>query len=230
MTSTDDGANAGWRVTSMADEMHEDDRELCLGQRHHGALPRAADGLRICTGCRDQAEENLVELPELYEMCAYMLDVRPAKPQERVGGHRPRGIVLRDAAVSIRSDILCVLASWCSLAATERGVPGPDELSIPRLSTFTQVHFEWLTAHPAGADFTDELAELVDRAHAVLAPEPAAERPLGPCRNPGCDRTLRADEHPPKRIRCEAGHEWPPEQWLLLMRGGGPDSIVEGGE
>lgn len=214
----------------VPDRVHEDDRELCLSQRHRGVLPDAVVGLRICTGCREQAEENLVELPELYNTCAYALDVRPTKPQERVRGHRPRGIVLRDAVVSIRSDILCVLASWCSLAATERGVPGPDELSIPRLSSFTLIHFGWLIAHPAGADFTDELAELVDRARAVLAPEPAPESSLGPCPRPGCGWTLHADEHPPKRIHCGAGHEWPPEQWLLLLRGGGPDATVEGGE
>ena len=215
----------------MADGVSDrHDREFCRGRRHEGAPSRTADGLAICAGCRDRAEENLVELPQLYDMCAYILDVRPPKPQERVSGHRPHGIVLRDAVVGIRSDILGVLASWCALVAAERGVPGPDELCIPRLSTFVLVHFEWLTAHPAGADFTDELAALADRARAVLAPEPAAELSLGPCRRPDCGWTLRADEHPPKLIRCEAGHEWPPEQWLLLLRDDRLDSTVEGGE
>lgn len=215
----------------MAEAAHDgQEREFCRSQRHGGVPSPTVDGLTICVECRDQAEENLVELPQLYDMCAYVLDVRPTKSQERVSGHRPHGIALRDEVVSIRSDILGVLASWCGMVATERGVPGPDELSIPRLSTFVLIHFGWLTAHPAGADFTDELAVLADRARAVLVSGPAAEMSLGPCPRPGCGWMLHADEHPPKRIRCEAGHEWPPEQWLLLLRGGRLDSTVEGGE
>ena len=224
-------AHTGWRVTTMADGVRDGhDRDFCRSQRHGGVPSRTIDGLTVCTECRDLAEENLLELPQLYDMCAYMLDVRPPRQRERVSGHRPHGIVLRDAVVSIRSDILGVLASWCGLVAGERGVPGPDELSIPRLSTFVLIHFGWLTAHPAGADFTDELAALADRARAVLTPEPAAEMSLGPCPRPGCGWTLRAEGHPPKWIRCEAGHEWPPSQWLQLMRDGGLDSSMGGGE
>jgi hypothetical protein len=204
-------------------------REFCHSRRHAGTTSPTAGGLAICAGCRDHAEANLVELPRLYDMCAYVLDGRAQGPRERVSGHRPRGIVLRDAVVSIRSDILGVLASWCGLVSAERGMAGPDELSIPRLSTFVLVHFGWLTAHPAGADFTDELAALVERAEAVLAPEPPAEVALGPCPRPGCGLLLRADGHPPTRISCEADHEWRPEQWLLLL-GGRLDSTVEGGE
>lgn len=203
-----------------------DDGQPCRSQRHAGLRPSTVPGLAICDECRDEAEENLVDLPALYDMCAYVLDSRRPQPRERVSGHRPRGIVLRDAVVGIRSDILGVLASWCGLVTSERGVPGPDELSIPRLSTFVLVHFGWLTAHPAGADFTDELTALAERAREVLKPEPLMEMALGPCARPGCGWTVRAEGHPPKRIRCDAGHEWPPEQWLLL-RGG---HSLEGGE
>lgn len=230
MTAPDQLVDVGWRVTAMAEGVLDgNELEFCRSQRHGGVPSRIAERLAICVECRDQAEENLVELPQLYDMCAYMLDVRPQKPQERVSGHRPQGIVLRDAVVNIRSDILGVLASWCGLVASERGVPGPDELSIPRLSTFVLVHFGWLTAHPAGADFTDELAALADRARAVLTPEPAPGMPLGPCPHPGCGWTLRADGNPPKRICCEGGHEWPPSQWLLLG-GRRRGTSVEGAE
>jgi hypothetical protein len=230
MTTADLGADVGWEVTRMSDEVLDNqDRDFCRSQRHDGIASRTIDGLRICVECRDRAEESLVELPQLYDMCAYMLDARRPQLRERVSGHRPHGIVLRDAVVSIRSDILGVLASWCGLVAGERGVPGPDELSIPRLSTFVLVHFGWLTAHPAGAEFTDELATLAERARAVLTPEPVTPIALGPCPRPGCGWTLRAEGLPPKRISCEAGHEWPPEQWLLL-RSGSIDSSMEGGE
>jgi hypothetical protein len=189
---------------------------ICPSMRHAGSAAHTAPGRTICDGCGHDAEESLVELPELYDMCAYALDTRPRRPREPVSGHQPRGIVLREPAVRIRSDILGVLASWCGLVTAERGVPGPDELSIPRLSTFVLVHFGWLTAHPAGADFTDELIALAERAREVLQPEPVAELELGPCAHPGCGLPLRADSRPAKLIRCEAGHEWPPERWVLL--------------
>jgi hypothetical protein len=210
--------------------MADGDRDLCRTQRHVGGLPGGADNLPSCAECRTKAEESLVELPRLYDMCAYVLDARPPRPVERVSGSRPRGIVLRDEVVDIRSDILGVLASWCGLVTSERGVAGPDELSVASLSTFVQVHFEWLAAHPAGADFVDELTALADRAGEVLATEPAPESRLGPCPRPGCGWALRADGHPPTRIRCGAGHEWPPAQWLLLLRDGRRDSTMEGGE
>ena len=205
------------------------DREFCRGKRHAGFPSHALDGLSVCAECRDRAEGDLVELPQLYDMCAYVLDERPPQSLERVSGHRPRGIVLRDAVVSIRSDILGVLAAWCGLVMSERGVPGPDELSIPHLSTFVLIHFGWLTAHPAGAEFTDELVTLADQARAVLTPEPPPAKSLGPCPHHGCGWPLRAEGQPPTLIRCEAGHEWPPAQWLLV-RDGGLDSTVEGAE
>jgi len=207
----------------MAEPVHDiQDRHFCRSRRHDGDAtpPRTAPGLAICADCREQAEEDLLELPGLYDMCAYMLDTR-GKPQlrERVSGRRRRGIVLREAVVNVRSDVLGVLASWCGLVANERGVPGPDELSVPRLSTFVLIHFGWLTAHPAASEFADELAELADGARAVLQPDNDTEIELGPCARPGCGWTVRAEGHPPRRVRCDAGHEWPPEQWLLL-RGG----------
>ncbi len=200
----------------------------CRSRRHeHGATPpRVAPGLAICAECRERAEENLVELPELYEMCAYVLDLRRPQPRERVSGRRPHGIVLRDAVVTVRSDILGVLASWCGLVTSERGVAGPDELSIRRLTTFVQVHLTWLVAHQAAADFADELNELAEAAREVLTPDADLEFELGPCSHPGCEWTVRAEGHPPQRIRCDAGHEWPPEQWLLLL--GRPDGHPNG--
>ena len=195
------------------------DLSPCRSRRHAGGgtPPRVVPGIELCGECRDRAEESLVELPELYEMCAYVLDPRRPQPRERVSGSRPHGIVLRDAVVTVRSDILGVLASWCGLVTTERGVAGPDELSIRRLTTFVQVHLTWLVAHPAAADFADELGDLSDAAREVLAPDTDVEFDLGPCTRPGCAWTVRAEGHPPRRIRCDAGHEWPPEQWLLLL-------------
>lgn len=206
------------------------DRPFCRSKRHDGddSPTRTGPGLAICGDCREVAEENLLDLPGLYDMCAYVLDTRGPQLRERVSGSKRRGIVLREAVVNVRSDVLGVLASWCGLVANERQVPGPDELSVPRLSTFVLIHFGWLTAHPAAPDFVDELGALADGARAVLQPDNGVMT-LGPCARPGCGWTVRAEGHPPRRVRCDAGHEWPPEQWLLL-RGRYHQDSREGGE
>ncbi len=220
--TTDLGTHAG-RSDHMAELVREGHRERsCPGTRHAGGAARTAPDRTICDDCAHAAEESLAELPALYDMCAYVLDTPPRRPREPVSGRQPRGIVLREPVVRIRADILGVLASWCALVTAERGVPGPGELSVPRLSTFVLVHFGWLTAHPAGADFADELIALAARAREVLEPEPVAEPELGPCAHPGCGWTLRAEGRPAKLIRCDAGHEWPPGRWLLLRGGNVP--------
>lgn len=194
----------------------------CRSRRHDvpGCRPRVAPGLEICAECRDQAEEHLVDLPVLYEMCAYELDLRRPAPRERVSGYRPHGIVLRDTVVAVRADIQGVLTSWCGLVTSERGVLGPDQLSVRQLTRFVAVHLNWLTRHPAAPDLVDELADLFGAAREVLRPPDEQRRVLGPCAHPGCGLMVLAHPGPDNgaadRVSCEAGHVWRPEHWLLL--------------
>ncbi|MPZ81264.1 MAG: hypothetical protein GEV28_13035 [Actinophytocola sp.] len=145
------------------------DEPICASRQHDGDRlpPRVAAGRQLCIRCRNQVEENLVELPALYELCAHMLDMRH-HIREQAGDHGARGTELTDTVVAIRSDILGVLASWCGLVTGERGVTGPDELSIRRLTSFLAIHLSWLTEHTAAPDFADELAELASTARDVL--------------------------------------------------------------
>src|ERR671933_605735 len=147
-----DRAGSGTRgsgMTAMGDRAprNRPAGTVCRGRRHDGpgCRPRVAPGLEICAECRDQAEEHLVDLVGLYEMCAYMLDLRRPALRERVSGYRPRGIALSDTVVAVRADIQGVLASWCGLVTGERGVRGPDQLGIRQLTSFLAVHFTWLT-------------------------------------------------------------------------------------
>jgi hypothetical protein len=196
---------------------------VCPSRRHDDLdrRPDAGRGIVVCAACRDQAEEALIEMPEWYEICAHVLDLRrPPQLRERVNGHRPRGIVLRDAVVTVRSDMLGVLASWCGLVVAERGVTGPDELDIRRLTGFLAIHLNWLLAHPAAPEMVDELGELVRAARDVVHPPTGFRTELGRCTEPGCSAIVRA-EGPieggePSRVGCDAGHEWGPDQWLLL--------------
>lgn len=207
-------------MTRTASKYFRDGR-TCGSRRHHGQddPPRVGRGLQICVDCRNQVEEHLVGLPEWYEICAHMLDICRPQLRERVSGHRPHGIVLRDAVVTVRSDILGVLASWCGLVVGERGVPGPDELSIRELVTFIAIHLNWLTEHLAAPDLVDELEELSRAARAVVQPSNGSHVELGHCAESGCDAVVRAERpngQDQDRVACDAGHVWRPEQWLLL--------------
>ena len=128
--------------------------------------------------------------------------------------------MLRDAVVSVRSEILGVLAAWCGLVTTERGVLGPDELAIRKLVGFLAIHLHWLCQHPAAPDFVDELTDLADAANEAMRPETGFRVAVGTCLRPDCDRTVFAEAHregaEPYEVSCEAGHVWAPEHWLAL--------------
>jgi hypothetical protein len=203
------------------------------GRRNNGATPRCESqrheqvgraevmpGLQICADCRDRVEDELIALPALFEMCAYMLDPRPNLMRERVSGHQPRGIALREAVVTVRTEIFGVMASWCSLVATERGVPGPDELAVRKLANFLAIHLHWLCAHPAAPDLVDELTELANAVSEALRPSAGFQVEVGRCLRPGCDRIVHAEAYregsEPYEVSCEAGHVWAPEHWLAL--------------
>lgn len=203
------------------DDHQHADQPTCRSRRHEpGDTPACATGLTICPSCRFLVEETLIELPALFELCAHALDLRPNEIRERVSGHRPRGIVLHDAVVSVRSDILGVLASWCALVTSERGVLSPDELDIRKLVGFLAVHLHWLCGHQAAADFVDELAELTTTATEAIQPKTGFRAAVGPCPHPGCGETIYAEAHQegaaPYEVSCTAGHVWAPEHWLQL--------------
>lgn len=194
----------------------------CMSRRHDGEPVPApvAPGLRLCATCRDHVEAELVDLPVLFEVCADMLDPRPHWIRERVSGNAPHGIVLRDAVVKVRSEILGVLASWCGLVAGERGVTGPDVLDIRTLARFLAVHVQWLCAHPAAPDLVNELTDLAKAVDEALRPSGGFRVTVGSCPRPGCGRPVHAEAHreggEPYEVCCEAGHLWTPDQWLLL--------------
>lgn len=203
------------------DDPRHDDQPTCRSRRHKsGEAPLLHPGLCICAACRDLAEETLIELPALYELCAHALDLRPNEPRERVSGTRPRGLVLRDSVVSVRSEIIGVLTAWCGLVTSERGVLAPDGLDIRKLVGFLAIHLHWLCQHPAAPDFVDELSDLTDAANQAMRPDTGFRVAVGACLRPDCDRTVFAEAHregaAPYEVSCEAGHVWAPEHWLAL--------------
>lgn len=212
------------------------DRPACRSRRHEpGKAPQLAPGLAICPFCRDLTEKTLIELPALFDLCANALDPRPNEPSERIGGHRPGGVV-RDAVVSVRSDILGVLAAWSGVVTVERGVAGPDELAIRKLVGFLAIHVHWLCCHARAADFADEVTGLADAVNEAMRPDAGFRVAEGTCPHPDCDQTVYAEAHregaEPYEVSCEAGHVWAPRHWLALRgkgnRRGGGDGPMPG--
>jgi hypothetical protein len=185
-----------------------------------GAISR---GLRLCPSCRSLLADRLASLPRLYQACEQALEIRRQNTVRVIRGRRPTGICLDDLTVAVRGDTIRVLASWCEMIVDERGVTGPGSLDVRALTSFLQAHVDWLATHAVAADFAAEIAGLVADARRVLDPAQVRTIELGPCARDGCARMVRAsigtvNQGPVAQVRCDAGHTWPPRQWLDLRR------------
>jgi hypothetical protein len=140
-------------------------QNACRSRRHKsgGTLP-PAPGLRICSACLELAEEALLRLPQLADLCANGLTARE------------RGVVLCDTVLSMRSEILGVLATWCGFVSAERGVPEPDEPAVQNFVGFLGIHLYWLCQHPTAPDLVDALTALSAAAGKARCPGHQNER------------------------------------------------------
>lgn len=187
-----------------------------------GGRRTAASGLRLCSGCCREARANLIELPGIYDDCAAALLPQRNPTLQRVSGSRQApGILLDEHAVTTRASILCLLASWSALVADERTVTRPTRRQPAALAAFLLRHLSWLLAHPAAADFADEICQAT-RSRRADGPAVAVVG-LGQCVHDGCDGAMTAatpasDRTGPCEVRCAAGHTWRPSQWLQLHR------------
>jgi hypothetical protein len=109
------------------------------------------------------------------------------------------------------------------MVVDERGVAGPKHREVLHLVAFLTTHVDWLAAHATAADITAEISDLVRTAREAINPNKVTRIELGPCGQPGCNQAVHAavraqDKLLPLQVSCEAGHVWPPHQWLLLGR------------
>lgn len=180
----------------------------------------AAPGTRLCSACQTRLRANLAVLPDLHAACADELTPSDHRTRERVTGWTPKGIVLREGVMTVRSDMVAVLASWATLIVDDRRVRGPRGQEVRHLVAFLLHHLGWLAAHPAAGDFADEIGELVRAVRDVLDPGKAADLAVSSCERPGCAEPVlaRIGARDPGRhlVACTAGHRVPPEHWLRL--------------
>lgn len=178
-------------------------------------------GVQLCTPCRNQLASRLRSLPGLYLACEQVLETRRYRSIRTARGRMPSGICLDELTLTVRSDTISVLSSWCEMIVEERCVSGPSALEITLLTAFLRAHLDWLATHPAAVDFAQEIAGLADGAGQALNPVNARTMDLGPCVEDGCGLMVRASIRPggqgsAPHVRCDGGHTWPPHQWLRL--------------
>jgi hypothetical protein len=166
---------------------------------------------------------DLVELPTLYAECELALTPFPVAFKQKVRGGETTGLALNEAAADARTNIISRLASWSGMVADERGVARPARRDVPCLAAFLASHLDWLLAHPAGPDFVDEVAAMAATARRAGRPDAVPQLELGRCVEEDCDRPLFAttaaqDTRSSVQVRCESGHVWRSNEWLLLAR------------
>lgn len=199
------------------------ERPNCDG-RPYGSRRRhvSAAGLRLCAACHREIETDLHELPKIHSDCASALPRRRDPALQRVSGSRQAsGVLLDEDAMSARSNVLGVLASWCALVADERRMTKPGRRHPAHLTAFLIRHLNWLLAHPAAADFADEISQITAQAQRAAYTRPAAQVVLGQCVHPDCSAPLTPSSRNGGRSReisCTGGHTWQPHEWLQLFR------------
>ncbi|MFG2668430.1 hypothetical protein ACGFY6_29865 [Streptomyces sp. NPDC048387] len=193
------------------------------------ARRRTAEGGRLCRACRERLDAGLAQLAHLYEECGRMLSAAaPGSLRERTTGGDLPGLPFNGAAADVRAKMVSVLGSWSGLVAQERRLPSPPR-TVAALSAFLRRNGEWLAAHPAAAEATEEIARLVRAGRRAAFPEPARSIRLGACPESGCSGSLTASVHGAGReMDDEAGravvcdgdpaHRWTSDQWSGLSR------------
>ena len=202
---------------------------LCAGPgcwwRHQNGQSRrrVVPGLRLCQACRRNLGTRLKNLPELYDECGRLL-AGSGQSRDRTSGGPMPGIPFNTTAADVRDAILGVLASWSGLVVKERQVTAPPR-TVSALADFLGKHVDWLAAHVAATEFTDEVLRLARSARLVAYPSPIRRVPVGACVETGCTGELVALVHPqeqllPPEISCNAdsSHSWRAHQWMQLSR------------
>lgn len=163
----------------------------------------------------------MATLPELYRDCEDLLAGARRPLLEKIRHSRLGGLSLREEAVTVRTDIMTLLASWSGFVVEETKVSPPGRRAVAELATFLDDHLDWLLAHSAALDFVDEIDDVALAARRAARPDNVLHIELGSCIKAGCDSpiaatTVTADGASPGTVECEAGHVFPPHQWLLV--------------
>ncbi|MFA3873259.1 hypothetical protein ABS735_06175 [Streptomyces sp. MMCC 100] len=191
--------------------------------RRSEAAGRARDlavaGSRLCPTCRLRLTHDLRRLPRLYDECGQLL-TGADRPRDRTSGGPLPGMAFNTAAADARSAIVGTLRSWAALVIEERGAGAPRD-APEEIAAFLLRHTDWLVAHGAAGELSDEVAQCVRRARRVIDPAPRHRTPVGGCVVPDCAGLLtaaarREGAESAVEISCDSdpAHRWSGQEWL----------------
>ncbi|BBA97248.1 hypothetical protein RVR_2901 [Actinacidiphila reveromycinica] len=196
----------------------------------------APAGSLLCPACVLRLTADLRRMPRLYDECARLLGGSD-RPRERTsGGGSPTGLPFNTAAAEARSALVSLLRSWARLVVEERVVAPPRD-TVAGAVAFLVRHVEWLAAHDAAGELTEEVARAVRRARRVTDPSPGRSVRVGTCVVAECGGGLTAVARGGRdgavvEVRCAAvaSHRWSGREWMALGGGAVAAPREDGGE
>ncbi|WP_280469844.1 hypothetical protein, partial [Nocardia brasiliensis] len=84
-----------------------------------------ADDVRVCPDCVSRFFETLRQLPVLYARCGELLQGERNRRMAPARGGLRQGIVLKDALVEARTEVLALATSWAAMVVDEARPPRP---------------------------------------------------------------------------------------------------------
>ncbi|WP_280465679.1 hypothetical protein, partial [Nocardia brasiliensis] len=82
-----------------------------------------ADDVRVCPDCLSRFFETLRQLPVLYARCGELLQGERNRRMAPARGGLRQGIVLKDALVEARTELLALAGSWAAMVVDEARAP-----------------------------------------------------------------------------------------------------------
>lgn len=219
----------------------------CTDDACRGCLPAlAADGMELCRYHCDRIGADALEAAKLDGDLALALTGQ-GEPGVR-GDHG--GLSLNDQAAEARTMLRAILSGWCRLIAEERGIELPGFRrggewvitdSVEAMGRYVAHHAQWLAAHPAAADASAELRDLLRQCRAAAYPSGTRVIDIGLCPvvdndQMPCGGKLRAMIRPgesmlPSAVGCDQdeAHRWGASEWRALGRTMGQRVVAVGG-
>jgi hypothetical protein len=163
-------------------------------------------------------------MPALYRELGQILSFRGIRPvhEPSYSSHGPGGL-MNERLIDTRKNITDVIGSWACLVAEEKKLSAAvrNTRSIDGLSVFLLRHLQWLSAHPAAADFVHEIDAVYSDGRSHHRVPGIHDLGNQACEAPGCGARLRIvtrteGSQGPLVLRCDEGHSWKAEQWLEL--------------
>lgn len=181
----------------------------CKDDTCRGCLPRQADdGVYLCRLHKDRIGQDALTVALRYADLGRVLTASSTSLGDIVSGSKKEtGLQLNDRAAEMRAIIKHRLVSMVRMISEERGFALPED-RVPALARYVAANANWIAAHPAAGELSDELNDTASEAFRLAQPTGARKYQLkDPEGKPvGCRETVEEDQSCPGSL------------WTILRR------------